>query len=142
MATTLSLPAGPPPPYHAPAPHHAAPYKIPPRPFAYAYGVADEYSGTNFDKKETQVHKIFKKVDIRKADQKMGNDSYFHVGYATKIKSFATNNKPNFYEYRTAHRWISFWRHILVKVGAIANGGNIGSETNGRFPMKNESQIS
>ena len=55
MATSLALPAGPPPPYHAPAPHHAAPYKIPPRPFAYAYGVADEYSGTNFDKKETQV---------------------------------------------------------------------------------------
>jgi len=28
--------------------------KIPPRPFAYAYGVSDHYSGTNFDKKETQ----------------------------------------------------------------------------------------
>ena len=42
-------------PYHAPAPkHHGDPYKIPPRPFAYAYGVSDEYAGTNFDKKETQ----------------------------------------------------------------------------------------
>lgn len=39
-----------PPPYH-PAPD---PYKLPPRPFAYAYGVSDEYAGTNFDKKETQ----------------------------------------------------------------------------------------
>ena len=35
-------------------PYHPDPYKIPPRPFAYAYGVADEYAGTNFDKKETQ----------------------------------------------------------------------------------------
>ena len=42
-----------PPPYH-PAPKHHDPYKIPPRPFAYAYGVSDEYAGTNFDKKETQ----------------------------------------------------------------------------------------
>lgn len=44
-------------PYH-PAPvhkaHHADPYKIPPRPFAYEYGVKDEYSGAYFDKKETQ----------------------------------------------------------------------------------------
>lgn len=43
-----------PPPYH-PGPVHHDPYaKIPPRPFAYAYGVSDEYAGTNFDKKETQ----------------------------------------------------------------------------------------
>ena len=34
--------------------YHPQPYKIPPRPFAYAYGVADDYAGTNFDKKETQ----------------------------------------------------------------------------------------
>ena len=48
----MAMPAGP--PAYAPAPHHGG-YKIPPRPFAYAYGVSDEYSGTNFDKKETQV---------------------------------------------------------------------------------------
>ncbi len=50
----MSAPAGPPAgPYH-PAPHHGGGYKIPPRPFSYAYGVQDEYSGANFDKKETQ----------------------------------------------------------------------------------------
>lgn len=53
VASALSAPAGPPAPYH-PAPHHDPYGKIPPRPFAYAYGVSDEYSGTNFDKKETQ----------------------------------------------------------------------------------------
>merc|ERR1711971_1285641 len=52
VASALANPAGPPPSYH-PAPVHGG-YKIPPRPFAYAYGVSDEYSGTNFDKKETQ----------------------------------------------------------------------------------------
>ena len=28
--------------------------KLPPKPFAYQYGVKDEYSGTTFDKAETQ----------------------------------------------------------------------------------------
>ena len=40
---------------HPIAPYHPAPYdKIPPKPFAYEYGVKDEYSGAYFDKKETQ----------------------------------------------------------------------------------------
>lgn len=41
----------------APAPYHPAPYKeekLPPQPFAYQYGVADDYSGANFEKAETQ----------------------------------------------------------------------------------------
>ena len=33
---------------------HGDPYKLPPRPFHYAYGVKDSYAGTDFDKKETQ----------------------------------------------------------------------------------------
>ena len=41
-------------PYHPAPKHHADPYKLPPRPFAYEYGVKDEYSGAYFDKKETQ----------------------------------------------------------------------------------------
>ncbi len=43
-------------PYHPkPAPYHPAPeYKLPPRPFAYEYGVKDEYSGAYFAKQETQ----------------------------------------------------------------------------------------
>merc|ERR1711936_379654 len=45
-------------PYHppAPAPYHPAPYheeKLPPQPFAYEYGGADEY-GRHFAKTETQ----------------------------------------------------------------------------------------
>ena len=44
-------------PYHPPAPkpYHPEPaYKLPPRPFAYEYGVNDEYSGAYFSKNEAQ----------------------------------------------------------------------------------------
>merc|ERR1712025_1003613 len=47
-----------PPAYGAPAPYHPAPVykeeKLPPQPFAYEYGVADDYSKNNFRKTETQ----------------------------------------------------------------------------------------
>merc|ERR1712072_294327 len=48
-----------PPAYGAPAPYHPAPAykpveKLPPQPFAYEYGVADDYSKNNFRKTETQ----------------------------------------------------------------------------------------
>merc|ERR1711978_455867 len=41
-----------PPAYGAPAPY--APEKLPPQPYAYGYGVADDYSKANFKKTETQ----------------------------------------------------------------------------------------
>merc|ERR1712088_39809 len=41
-----------PPAYGAPAPY--APEKLPPQPFAYEYGVNDDYSKANFKKTETQ----------------------------------------------------------------------------------------
>ena len=40
------------PPYGAPAPY--AEEKLPPQPFAYEYGVNDDYSKANFKKTETQ----------------------------------------------------------------------------------------
>merc|ERR1712109_228667 len=47
-----------PPAYGAPAPYHPAPVykeeKLPPQPFAYEYGVVDDYSKNNFQKTETQ----------------------------------------------------------------------------------------
>merc|ERR1712106_719939 len=48
-----------PPAYGAPAPYHPAPgaykeEKLPPQPFAYQYGVADDYSKNSFSKSETQ----------------------------------------------------------------------------------------
>ena len=47
-----------PPSYGAPPAYHPAPAykaeKLPPQPFAYEYGVADDYSKNNFKKTETQ----------------------------------------------------------------------------------------
>merc|ERR1711923_595393 len=47
-----------PPAYGVPAPYHPAPVykeeKLPPQPFTYEYGVADDYSKNNFKKTETQ----------------------------------------------------------------------------------------
>merc|ERR1719159_1338640 len=42
----------PAPAYHKPAPY--VPEKLPPQPFAYEYGVNDDYSKANFKKTETQ----------------------------------------------------------------------------------------
>ena len=58
-AALVALVAADGPPAYAPAPayHKPAPYvpeKLPPQPFAYEYGVADDYSKANFKKTETQ----------------------------------------------------------------------------------------
>merc|ERR1712112_526601 len=49
-STTLAAPAGP--PAYAPAPSYHE--KEVPQPYAYEYGVADDYSKANFKKTETQ----------------------------------------------------------------------------------------
>merc|ERR1712141_40729 len=55
VAATCAPAADAPPAYGAPAPYAPHPVeKLPPQPFAYQYGVADDYSGANFEKAETQ----------------------------------------------------------------------------------------
>ena len=53
LAAASAAPAGPP-SYHAPQPsYHPAPkYEEVPKPYQYAYGVKDEYTGTNIDAAE------------------------------------------------------------------------------------------
>ena len=64
VAVVVALPAGPPAygapaPYHAPAPHHApAHYDESPKPYAFQYGVADSYSGAQFNAQETADGKV------------------------------------------------------------------------------------
>ena len=53
MAAAIAIPAGPP-AYGAPAPYHAPVEKLAPQPYAYEYGVADDYSKANFKKAESQ----------------------------------------------------------------------------------------
>merc|ERR1711894_23254 len=59
VAASFALPApagppayGPPPPAYKPAPYKEE--KLPPQPFAYQYGVKDDYSGASYQKSETQ----------------------------------------------------------------------------------------
>lgn len=49
-----------PPPYHAPAPAYgkAPHYDETPKPYAYEYGVSDDYSGANFRASETADGKV------------------------------------------------------------------------------------
>merc|ERR1712128_186217 len=49
-ATLLAVAAA----QYAPAPAYAPVEKLPPQPYAYEYGVADDYSKANFKKAETQ----------------------------------------------------------------------------------------
>merc|ERR1719348_1559259 len=49
LASAVAAPAGPPAPHH-PAPAH---YDESPKPYAFEYGVADDYAGTNFNQHET-----------------------------------------------------------------------------------------
>merc|ERR1712021_70436 len=53
LALVASAAAAGPPAYGAPAPY-APVVKLPPQPYAYEYGVADDYSKANFKKTETQ----------------------------------------------------------------------------------------
>merc|ERR1712025_503042 len=56
FAVAMARPDHPPPPpaYKPAAPYHAPVEKLPPQPFAYQYGVNDDYSGANFEKAENQ----------------------------------------------------------------------------------------
>jgi len=61
VAAVSARPDGPPPPPYHPGPpayHKPGPYKpvekLPPKPFAYQYGVKDDYSGAAFQKNENQ----------------------------------------------------------------------------------------
>ena len=61
VAVTVALPAGPP-AYGPPAPYHPAPHGKPideaPKPYAFQYGVADDYSGAKFNAQETADGKV------------------------------------------------------------------------------------
>merc|ERR1712088_1282162 len=67
VACAAAIPAGPPAPYHhAPAPYHAPapayhpakPIEEAPKPYAFEYRVADDYSGANFKAAETADGKV------------------------------------------------------------------------------------
>ena len=55
VAAVSAVPVGPPAPYHAPAPAYKPEA---PKPYAFQYGVADDYSGAKFSAQESADGKV------------------------------------------------------------------------------------
>ena len=101
VASATAAPVGPPAPYHpAPAPYHApapaygkAPaYDESPKPYAYEYGVADDYSGSKFNAAETSDAKVTSGTysvalpDGRLQTVTYTADPYGYAGYVADVK--------------------------------------------------------
>ena len=83
FASACAVPIGPPPPYH-PAPVHAPVYE--PRPYAYEYGVQDEYSGVNFGAHEESDGKaVVGSYTVLLPDGRTQNGKYTADHYAGYI---------------------------------------------------------
>merc|ERR1712154_189932 len=101
VAAATAAPAGPPAPYApAPAPYHApapaygkAPaYDESPKPYAFEYGVADDYSGSKFNAAETSDAKLTSGTysvalpDGRLQTVTYTADPYGYNGYVADVK--------------------------------------------------------
>ena len=101
VAAASAAPAGPPAPYApAPAPYHApapaygkAPaYDESPKPYAFEYGVADDYSGSKFNAAETSDAKLTSGTysvalpDGRLQTVTYTADPYGYNGYVADVK--------------------------------------------------------
>ena len=81
LACACALPAGP--PHHGPA-YHAPHYD--PRPYAYEYGVKDEYHGVNFGQSETSDGKaVHGSYHVLLPDGRIQNVKYTADHYAGYI---------------------------------------------------------
>ncbi len=98
-------PPPPPPPAYKPVSHPApsykpSPYEEVPRPYSYEYGVADEYSGTNFNAHEQadgkavsgsyQVHLPDGRIQVRLVDSITPAKSMFNCSYRERCQSIRT----------------------------------------------------
>ena len=77
-----------PPVYHAPAPAYKPPsphvtsYKEPAKPYAFEYGVHDEYSGANFNQAETSdAHAVTGSYSVALPDGRTQTVNYKADGY-------------------------------------------------------------
>ena len=102
VASACAAPAGPPPGYHAPAPHpapgyHAKPVHYEPRPYAYAYGVTDEYHGVDFgENKESDGKVAHGSYHVLLPDGRVQNVKYtadHYAGYIADV-SYTGAAKP------------------------------------------------
>ena len=68
-----------------------APEKLPPKPFSYQYGVADDYSKANFQKTESQDAKVRRTISILFVDSmpySQLSNSLRYILYNVALTSF------------------------------------------------------
>merc|ERR1712165_53111 len=118
VAVAVAAPAGPPAPYHAPAPAYApAPYYAPaphpakyvdeaPKPYAFQYGVADDYSGAKFNAQETADGKaVSGSYQVALPDGRIQTVTYtadHYNGYVADVKYEGTPVYPEAKPYHPA----------------------------------------
>merc|ERR1712156_909645 len=112
VAVAVAAPAGPPAPYHAPAPAYApAPVYAPaphpakyvdeaPKPYAFQYGVADDYSGAKFNAQETADGKaVSGSYQVALPDGRIQTVTYtadHYNGYVADVKYEGTPVYPKY----------------------------------------------
>ena len=105
LAAAVALPAAPAPhyapapaPYHAPAPH--AYKEEPPKPYAFQYGVHDDYSGANFNAQETADGKaVSGSYQVALPDGRVQTVTYtadHYNGYIADVKYEGTPVYPKY----------------------------------------------
>ena len=115
VGVAMGLPAGPPAygapaPYHAPAPHHApAHYDESPKPYAFQYGVADTYSGAQFNAQETADGKaVTGSYQVALPDGRIQTVTYtadHYNGYVADVKYEGTPVYPEAKPYHPAPKY-------------------------------------
>merc|ERR1712038_931853 len=100
-------PAYVPAPYHAPAPAYHKPevYDESPKPYAFQYGVLDDYSGNNFNAQETQSgHVVSGSYQIHLPDGRVQTVTYTadENGYHADVSYEGTAHYPEDKPYHPA----------------------------------------
>merc|ERR1711944_204728 len=114
VACAAAIPAGPPAPYHAPAPapyHAPAPaygkapkYDEAPKPYAFEYGVADDYSGANFKAAETADGKaVHGSYQVNLPDGRVQTVTYTADHYNGFVADVAYEGVPHYPEAKPYH---------------------------------------
>merc|ERR1712168_1221161 len=91
-------------PYHpAPAAYKPAPYDETPKPYAYEYGVADDYSGSNFNAHENADGKaVTGSYQVHLPDGRIQTVTYTADHYNGYIADVSYEGKAQYPEYKPA----------------------------------------
>ena len=103
VAAVSAVPVGPPAPYHAPAPGYV---DESPKPYAYQYGVSDDYSGAQFNAQETADGKaVSGSYQVALPDGRIQTVTYtadHYNGYVADVKYEGTPVYPEAKPYHPA----------------------------------------